>query len=108
MNNKGNVMINLLLFLMGLGVLVVFIAPMNTFIGMAQGSDNLNCKGYIDPDATAGQNYSYNSSINTDSLSCLAIKLYLPYILLVFLVGGLLKVLYDRGSDVIDAGGAQY
>ena len=107
MNNKGNVMINLLLFLMGLGVLVVFIAPMNAFIGIAQGSNSLNCKGYIDSDATNAGNYSYNSSIATDSLSCLAIKLYLPYILLVFLVGGLLKVLYDKGSDVI-SGEQQY
>lgn len=93
-----------MLFLMGLAVLVVFISPMNTFIGFAQGSDSLNCVGYIDPDATAGQNMSYDSTKNTDSLSCLAIKLYLPYILLVFLVGGLLKVLYDKGSDVIDGG----
>lgn len=72
---------------------------------MAQGSNNLNCGGYIDANARTAQNYSYNSSKNSETLTCLSIQLYLPYLVLVFLVAGVFKLLYDRGTDMF--GGSQ-
>jgi hypothetical protein len=104
MNKNGNVMIQLLLFMMGLAVLVVFLSPINTFINMAQQSDSLNCVGYV-ANGNVNDTLSYNSSIGTSTLSCLGIKLYLPYIVMVFLIGGVAKILYDRGSDIFGGGG---
>lgn len=41
--------------------------------GMAKGRDGANCKGYVDSDATATNNQTYDSSRNTDTLTCLVI-----------------------------------
>lgn len=107
MNNKGNLMINMLFFFMALAILIVFIGPIKSFIDIAQGSNNLNCAGFVDPSASASQNYSYNVSKGSENLSCLAIKLYLPYLFLVFLITGVSKLLYDRGLDFFSDGQQQ-
>lgn len=99
MNKRGNIMLNLLFFMMGLAVLVLFIGPMNTFIGFAEGSNNLNCNGYVDPSARASQNYSYNASLPSSTTTCLALNMYLPYIVLVFLVAGVSRLIYERTAD---------
>jgi len=103
MNKKGNIMLNLLFFIMGLGVLVVFISPINSFLDIAQQSDSLNCKGFIyngDVNHTLSFNSSLHGGASGSPLSCLSIKLYLPYILLVFLVGGIAAVLAGRGESL--------
>jgi len=96
MNNKGNIMINLLFFIIGLGVLIAFISPINEFIDEAQTSQNLNCKGFIyngDNSSTLSFNATANAGASGSPIACLTLKLYLPYILLVFLIGGLAGVL---------------
>ena len=102
MNHRGNIMINLLFFLMALAVVMVFISPMSDFLDLAQQSDSLNCKGFI-YDGNAAHALSYNSTLDGGAsgspLGCLMLKLYLPYILLIFLVYGLFTAL---------AGGANY
>ena len=106
-NKRGQaIIINMAFFFMALVVLVMFISPVKTFLGMAMGSNNLNCQGYADPAATASVNYSYNATKNptSDTLSCLAIKLYLPYILMVFLIGGVIRLLYDKSVDFLGGG----
>jgi hypothetical protein len=98
-HKKGQaIMINLLLFMMALAVMVMFISPMKSFLDIAQQSDNLNCPGYIH-NGEVNDTLSYNSSLNVDRLPCLALKLYLPYIFLVFLIAGVGKLLYERGTD---------
>ena len=103
MNNKGNIMINLLFFIMGLGVLIAFIGPINDFIDMAQQSDSLNCKGFI-YNGNINHTLSFNSSLNGGAsgspIACLALKLYLPYILLIFLIGGVAAVLGNKSQDL--------
>ena len=107
MNKKGNIMISLLFFIMGLGVLVAFISPINSFIDMAQESTSLNCKGFI-YEGNVNHTLSFNSSLHGGAsgspLSCLALKLYLPYILLVFLIGGLAAVLANRSEGMFFGG----
>jgi len=104
MNRKGNIMLNLLFFIMGLGILVVFISPMNSFIDIMQQSDSLNCKGYIF-DGNTNHTLSFNETLdggNSGSpLACLSLKLYLPYILLVFLIAGISAVLGNRAGGLI-------
>ena len=103
MNKKGNVMINLLFFIMGLGVLIAFIGPINEFVDMAQQSDGLNCKGFIF-DSNVSHSLSFNNLSdggNSGSpIACLALKLYLPYILLVFLIGGVAAVLGGKADQL--------
>ena len=103
MNKKANIMINLLFFIMGLGVVIAFISPINEFIDMAQTSDNLNCKGYI-YEGDASHLLSFNNTSNGGQsgspIGCLSLKLYLPYILLVFLIGGVAAVLGDKTQQL--------
>lgn len=110
MNKKGNIMLSLLFFIMALGVMVAFISPINEFIDIAQQSDNLNCKGFI---FSGNENHSlsWNSTLdggNSGSpLACLALKLYLPYLLLVFLIGGLAAVLGGKAGEAFGLGGRE-
>ena len=102
MNKKGNIMINLLFFIIGLGVLIAFISPINEFLDMAQQSDNLNCKGFIyDGNETHALSFDNQSDggASGSPIACLALKLYLPYILLVFLIGGIAAVLGGKSEQ---------
>ena len=103
MNKKGNIVLSLMFFIMALGVVIALIGPINQILNMAQQSDSLNCKDYIfNGDSTNA--LSFNSTLhggNSGSpLACLAIKLYLPYILLAFLIGGIAVVLSGRGENI--------
>jgi hypothetical protein len=101
-NKKGNIMINLLLFIMGLGILISFVSPINSFLDLAQQSDQLNCKGYI-YDSNVSHPLSFDNlsdgGASGSPIACLTLKLYLPYILLVFLIGGLAGVLGGRSEQ---------
>jgi hypothetical protein len=105
MNNKGNVMINTLMFILALGVVIAFISPINEFLGLASQSDALNCKGYIF-DGNVNHSLSFNSTLNGGAsgspIACLALKLYLPYILLVFLVGGVASILAGKALNAFE------
>ena len=107
MNNKGNIMLSMLFFIMALGVMIAFISPISQLLDIAQQSDSLNCKGFIfDGDRT--NTLSFNETLNGNNsgspLACLALKLYLPYILLVFLIGGIASVLGGRGAQIFGLG----
>ncbi len=39
-------------------------------LGTGKGSNSANCPGYIDPNANENVNYSYDSTKNTDSITC--------------------------------------
>lgn len=96
MNEKGQVIILNLLFLAM--VVIVLIALIPTFVDLlnnAQRSDYLNCKGYI-YNGNVSDPLSYNSSLKTNTMSCMAIDLYLPYILLAVLIAAVSKVIIGR------------
>ena len=108
MNTKGQmIMVNLLIFAMTILVAVALLPVLKTTLDLAQQSDSLNCEGYVDTDAvTGGINYSYNSSLESQTLACVAVDLYLPYILLVVLVGGVTWILASgRRQDPYGGGG---
>ena len=86
------IMINLLLFFMAIAVTVALIPAIKEMLDLSQQSDALNCPGYY-YSGDVGHTLSYNASETSSSLACLAIKLYLPYIILVILVGGVSKLL---------------
>jgi hypothetical protein len=88
MDKKGQmIMIRLLLFFMTIAVLIALIPAFNVMLNTAQQSDGLNCKGYSYY-GEVNNSLSYNSSLGTNILACMAIDLYLPYIILCVLIGG--------------------
>jgi hypothetical protein len=96
MNRKGQVMIiNLLFLLMTIAVMVALIPQLTTLLNMAQQSDYLNCRGYSyygDPNSV----YSYNASLKSNTLACISIDLYLPYIIMAVLIAGVSRVILGR------------
>ena len=98
MNNRGQmILVNLLIFVMVIAVLVALIPALSAFLKVAQQSDGLNCNGYIHT-GDVNNSLSYNSSLETNTLACVAIRLYLPYIVIVILVGGVTRLLAGRAA----------
>ena len=86
--------INLLVLFISVTFLIALIPAFVEMQDMAQQSDNLNCVGYTD---TLNPTLSYNATIGTKStMSCMAIKLYLPYIVLGVLIAGVAMIFYGR------------
>jgi len=102
--DKGGqqMIISLLFLFMTISIAIAMIPALKSVLNIAKQSDNLNCAGFVY--VGSGTNLSYNSSLETETTACLAINLYLPYILLIVLIGGVTKLLYDKSSG----GGQQY
>ncbi len=107
--DKGGqmIMINLLFLFMTITIMIAFIPALKSILDIAKQSDNLNCPGFdFDKSGTVGSNaLDYNSSLNTDTVACLAINLYLPYIILIILIGGVAKLLYSQTPGQQPVGG---
>jgi len=101
-NKKGDMfsfMVNLLFLFMMLAVFVSLIPALNAILNIAQQSDNLNCYGYL-YNGNTNSPYSYNDSLPSNTIACLAVRLYLPYIALAVLIGGVSKLMSDRVSPL--------
>lgn len=95
-NNKGQVMIiNLLFLVMTIAVMVALIPQLTTLLNLAQQSDYLNCKGYS-YNGNPNSVYSYNASLKSNTLACISIDLYLPYIVMAVLIAGVSRVILGR------------
>ena len=99
-NKKGSGLmdlpVNLLILFISVTFLIALIPGFAEMQDMAQGSDNLNCKGYTN---TLDTSLSYNATIGTkSSIGCMAIKLYLPYIILGVLIAGVALIFYGRSQ----------
>lgn len=101
---RGGIIMSLLFFIMGLAVMVSFISPINEMLDLAQQSDSLNCKGFI-YNGNVTHPLSFNNVTNGGQSgspgACLFLKLYLPYLLMAFLIGGISLVLGGRGAELI-------
>lgn len=96
MNNKGQVMIiNLLFLLMTIAVMVALIPELTTLLNLSQQSDYLNCKGYS-YNGNPNSVYSYNASMKSNTLACISVDLYLPYIIMAVLIAGVSRVILGR------------
>ena len=98
--DKGGqmIMIQLLFLFMTITVMIALVPGIKAVLNISKQSDNLNCAGFdYLGSGTVGDNVlDYNSSLATETLACLAINLYLPYIILVVLIGGVSKLMYGR------------
>ena len=106
-DKKGNLMclpVNLLLLFISITFLVALIPAFVEMQDTAQQSDGMNCKGYS-VNGNALDPLSYNSTIGTkSSIGCMAIKLYLPYIVLGVLIAGVAMIFYGKTMGGQDAG----
>jgi len=108
MDKKGQmVMIQLLILTMTIAIMIAVIPMLNTLLGTAKQSDNLNCAGYdYDKNGTVGDHsLDYNESYATDTISCIAIAMFVPYIVLALLIGGVAKLLMRPGQPGDQYGG---
>lgn len=98
MTGLMNIPINLLWILIILAFLIGLTPAFVTFINMEQQSNFLNCPGYVyNGDATSS--LSYNATIGTTTgttIACLAINLYIPYIMLGVLLASVAYILYGK------------
>ena len=97
---------NLMVLYIAVTFLVALIPGFVEIIDQAQQSDNLNCVGYkyqgCDADSCV---LSYNSSIGTkSSIGCMAIKLYIPYVVLGVLIAGVALIFYGRSMGEMGFG----
>ena len=102
MNKRGGFMIGMLILVISILLLVTMIPLLSTILGVAKQSDHLNCQGYIDTVGTGVNNMSYNSSFATDTISCTAVSLTIPFIVLCVIIGGVAALLAGRGGDASD------
>lgn len=96
MNKKGqsfDIMINLLIIFMAVTFLIALIPGFTSVIdsGLSNAS-GLNCQGVPDYNSTIGEK---------SSIGCLALKLYLPYIILGVLVVLIAKLFHNRSSQPV-------
>ena len=114
MNNKGNIF-QLPVILMGLFLVITFLTALlpafSEILNQAKASNSLNCVGYNDT-YTNNHKLDYNNSLPTSSISCMAISLYVPYIVLGVLIASV-AVLFGQkvdfgGMGAQQAGGQYY
>jgi hypothetical protein len=104
MNNRGQsqlmqLPVNLLILFIAVTFLIALIPGFVQMQDMAQQSDNLNCPRYY-YEGNPNHTLSYNATIGTkSSIGCMAIKLYLPYILLGVLIAGVAIIFYGRATQ---------
>lgn len=89
-------MVGLLLGFMVVTMLITLLPAFVEMIDFSKGNTALNCRGYIDAGGDS-ENLTYNASIGQkSSIACLAMSLYIPYIVLAILIGLVVKILYER------------
>jgi len=90
--------VNLLILFISVTFLIALIPGFAEMQDMAQQSDNLNCKGFS-YNGEPTNPLSYNATIGSkSSIGCMAIKLYLPYIILGVLIAGVALIFYGRSQ----------
>lgn len=98
MNRKGFVglMIGIMFAFLAITMLITLLPGFVEMIDYGKGSNSLNCVGYVDT-LPADGNYSYNATIGTkSSIGCLALTLYIPYLVLGILIAIVGKIFYDK------------
>jgi len=104
-NKRGqlNILVGLLIGFMVVTILITLIPGFVEMIDMAQNSEALNCVGFV-YNGDENNTLSYNATIGTKStMGCLAMKLYLPYLILAVLIGVVMKILYERSASTAPA-----
>jgi len=98
---KGGLMdmpVNLLVLFISITFLVCLIPGLVQIINTAKQSNALNCAGY-NYQGNPLSPLSYNSSLESSSIACMAINLQIPYIVLGVLIAGVALIFYGRQNQ---------
>ena len=99
MNNRGQMIVfNLMMLLIVIVVFMAFIPVFQETISNARGSNGLNCVSTLRPNCTAFAEPCYNSSVDSQTTSCLILDIYLPYIIIVVLLMGVAGLMAGRSG----------
>ena len=91
--------VNLLMLFIAITFLVALIPAFVEMQNMAQEQENLNCHGYVAYTSTGAVDTvrsANDSRASNSTIGCMAIKLYLPYIVLGVLIAGVAMIFYGR------------
>ena len=96
-----NVFVGLLMFVGLMAIMVACTSPLNTILDISKQSDNLNCKGFdYDGNGVVGNSaYDYNSSLSTDTVSCVAVDMAVPFIYLSIIFAGVAALVMGRNEN---------
>ena len=100
MNNKGQAAITGLIFLIIIVMLITSFMPVfKTMLNNARHSDSLNCASNINV-CNDGETAipCYNSSLTSETTSCLILDMFLPLLILVVLIGGAFAVIQQKST----------
>lgn len=106
-NKKGQMgmIMGLMFLVMTIVVLTAFIPVIQNVIKEQRDQDNLNCVSSKNICGGAGdQTTCYNSTKESETTTCLIFSIYLPYIVIVVLVGGVAGLLYNRSQPQMQQG----
>ncbi len=98
MNAKGQVIIiNMLFLVMTIVVFVAMVPVLRDTINDARNYDALNCKSNpYNTDCSTANVPCYNSTLNSETVACAMVDLYIPYIVIVVLIAGVAKLMANR------------
>ena len=94
-------MIGMLILVISILLLVTMIPLLSNILNVARQSDHLNCKGFV-YNGNSSDPLSYSSTTSTDSISCTAIDLTIPFIVLCVIIGGVAALLAGNGGGPSD------
>ena len=99
MNSKGQATIYGLIFLIVIVILITSFLPIfQTLLNNARTSNALNCASNINVCSVTSEIPCYNSSLMTETTSCLILDMFLPLLILVVLVGGAFAVIQQKSA----------
>ena len=99
MNKRGQqIMVTLLFLFLAVATLIALLPAFVSMVDSGKQSDSLNCVGFV-YNGDASNPLSYNATIGTkSSIGCMALNLYLPYIVLGTLVAGVGYLFYKGAT----------
>ena len=104
LNKRGSLMdlpVNLLVLFISITFLIALLPAFTEMQDMAQQSSSMNCAGYA-YNGDAGNVLSYNATLaaggHTSTIGCLAIKMYVPYLVLGVLISSVAMIFYGRSQ----------
>ena len=101
--NKGQagmgMIFELIMLVLVILILTAFMPVIQDSLDTQRNYDVLNCKSttmVCDPALT--QDWCYNDTLDTETTTCLILDIFLPFIVIAILIGGVGLVLVGRGS----------
>jgi len=103
-NRRGQMMmIGIMILIMAVLIFIATLPALQSVMDSTRGCSNMNCVGYIDPDASgigcSSTNQSYDPTLSDNGLSCTILDLFLPFLILGIMIALITKLLHGGLVD---------